>query len=266
MKVLIAGAGNMGVTYARSFLASRFITPENLFLLERTISGELPVNEVPRMNIHALAGDYISESDIIILAVKPQDFPGLSEQIKAFIRPEQLILSIMAGIKMEQISKMLGGEKVVRSMPNLPSQIGMGMTVFTSSPAIDKKELFIIQNLINTTGKSVYVEDENMLDAATAISGSGPAYVYFFMQAMINAASDMGFTPSQAELLVNQTFMGAVHLHNQSQLTCQEWIQRVASKGGTTEAALAVLEKHEVSSEIEQALRAALTRARELGK
>lgn len=265
MKVLIAGAGNMGATYARSFLASRFIVPEDLYLLERTIGDELPVKEVPRMNIFSIPGDYISQSDIIILAVKPQDFPGLAEQIKPFIQAGQLILSIMAGIKMEQIVRTLGAEKVVRSMPNLPSQIGMGMTVFTSSPAMDKKELFIIQNLINTTGKSVYVEDENMLDAATAISGSGPAYVYYFMQAMITAAADMGFSPSQAELLVNQTFMGAVHLHNQSQYSCEEWIQRVASKGGTTEAALGVLAKNEVNTKIEAALQAALKRANELG-
>ncbi|MBL0309381.1 MAG: pyrroline-5-carboxylate reductase [Bacteroidetes bacterium] len=266
MKVLIAGAGNMGTTYARSFLASRFIVPEDLFLLDRMVGGEAQVKEVPRTNIFSAAGAYISQADIIILAVKPQDFPGLAAQLKPFIQADQLILSIMAGIQMAQVMQALGATKVVRSMPNLPAQIGMGMTVFTSSPAMDKKELFIIQNLINTTGKSVYVEDENMLDAATAVSGSGPAYVYYFMQAMINAAAQMGFSPSQAELLVNQTFMGAVHLHNQSQLTCNEWIKRVASKGGTTEAALHVLGNNEVNTKIELALQAALQRAGDLGK
>ena len=139
------------------------------------------------------------------------------------------------------------------------------MTVFTSSTDIDKKELFIMQNLINTTGKSVYVEDENKIDAATAMSGSGPAYVYYFMEAMIQAGVKMGFSLSQAELLVNQTFMGAVHLHNQSDLTCEEWIARVASKGGTTEAALKVLTENTVEPNIEAALFAAFNRAKELG-
>ena len=135
-----------------------------------------------------------------------------------------------------------------------------------SQQETDKKEFFIIQNLINTTGKSVYVEDENMIDAATAVSGSGPAYVYYFMEAMIQAAVKMGFTLSQAELLVNQTFMGAVHLHNQSEFTCGEWINRVASKGGTTEAALKVFKENTVNEKIDSALDAALKRAKELGR
>lgn len=265
MKVLIIGAGNMGKTYARSFLASRFIAPQDLYVLVKPGNPGSPLKEIADSNVYRSTGDFISAVDIIILCVKPQDFPALAEQVKPFIRGEQLILSIMAGIKMQAISKSLGCSKIVRSMPNLPAQIGMGMTVFTSSPAIDKKELFIMQNLINTTGKSVYVEDENMIDAATAISGSGPAYVYYFMQAMVDAGVKMGFTFSQAELLVNQTFMGAVHLHNQSELSCEEWIKKVASRGGTTEAALNVLKSNTVNSNIESALFAAYNRAKELG-
>lgn len=265
MKVLIAGAGNMGITYAKSFLASRFISANDLFLLERSAGNTSLMKEVPQGNIRHQAGEFITQTDILILAVKPQDFPTLSKQILPYIHNGQLVLSIMAGIKISSIYDALGTPKIVRAMPNLPAQIGMGMTVFTSSSGIDKKELFIMQNLINTTGKSVYVEDENMIDAATAISGSGPAYVYYFMESMIQAGIKMGFTLSQAELLVNQTFMGAVHLHNQSNLTCNEWITKVASKGGTTEAALKVMTSNTIEHKIEQALFAAFNRARELG-
>lgn len=265
MKVLIAGAGNMGNTYAKSFLASRFIDAGDLYLLERSAGNVAVPKEIPHGNIHHQAGEFISQTDIIILAVKPQDFPALGKQIAPYIQRGQLVLSIMAGIKISAIYDALGATKIVRAMPNLPAQIGMGMTVFTSSADIDKKELFIMQNLINTTGKSVYVEDENMIDAATAISGSGPAYVYYFMEAMIQAGIKMGFTLSQAELLVNQTFMGAVHLHNQSDLTCNEWITRVASKGGTTEAALKVFSENTVDTNTEAALFAAFNRAKELG-
>jgi pyrroline-5-carboxylate reductase len=109
------------------------------------------------------------------------------------------------------------------------------------------------------------VEDENMIDAATAISGSGPAYVYYFMEAMIQAGIKMGFSLSQAELLVNQTFMGAVHLHNQNELTCHEWIERVASRGGTTESALTIFNQFAVNDNIEAGLVAAFERAKELG-
>ena len=266
MKVLIIGAGNMGKTYARSFLSSRFIEAKDLFILiGKKMPAELPV-EILKHNIQSKAGEFISEVDTIILAVKPQDFAGLAVQIKPFIKPEQLILSIMAGIKMTSLSGLLNAKKIIRSMPNLPAQIGMGMTVFTASNDLDKKELFIIQNLINTTGKSVYVDNEILIDAATAISGSGPAYVYNFMQAMISSAVKMGFTLSQAELLVNQTFMGAVHLHNQSEFTCEEWIEKVASKGGTTEAALGIFKTEKVNPNIEMALFAAFKRAKELGQ
>jgi pyrroline-5-carboxylate reductase len=265
MKILIAGAGNMGKTYARSFIASRFIASKDLYILTRHRASAEILPEIFPDNIHEEAGEFIGLADIIIIAVKPQDFLKLANGIKSFIRSDQLVLSVMAGIKLETISQLLGSRKVVRSMPNLPTQVGMGMTVFTASNELDRKELFIIQNLINTTGKSIYVENEKSIDAATAVSGSGPAYVYFFMEAMIQAAVKMGFSIAQAELLVNQTFMGAVHLHNQNNITCNEWIEKVASKGGTTEAAFRILKKGEVKDDIDQALMAAYSRAQELG-
>jgi pyrroline-5-carboxylate reductase len=237
-----------------------------MFILNRSEIDLTQFPGLPKENFQTKAGDFISNADIIIIAVKPQDFSALSDSIKKFTKPDQLVLSIMAGIRIQSIIDSIGTKKVVRSMPNLPTQIGMGMTVFTASNEMDKKELFIVQNLINTTGKSVYVEDEILIDAATAISGSGPAYVFYFMSAMIQSAMKMGFNASEAELLVNQTFMGAVHLHNQSQFTCEEWIDRVASKGGTTEAALKVMNAQSVSSEIDEALAAAKNRAVELGQ
>jgi pyrroline-5-carboxylate reductase len=266
MKVLVVGAGNMGKTYLRGFMASRFIEPSNIYVLSRTEQSLSTLPEVPVENKHTQVGEYISQVDIIIIAVKPQDFPSLSEKLAPYVTPSQLVLSIMAGITISELENRLHTDKIVRAMPNLPSQTGMGMTVFTASAAMDRKDLFIVQNLINTTGKSVYVENESMIDAATAVSGSGPAYVYFFMQAMIDAAQQMGFTQSQAELLVNQTFLGAVLLQNQSNLTCNEWVEKVASRGGTTEAALSVMKNHNIKSGIEEALHAALQRSRELGK
>lgn len=136
----------------------------------------------------------------------------------------------MAGVTIEAISAALNCSKLVRSMPNIPTQIGQGMTVFTASTTVDRKELFIIQNLINTTGKSVYVENENLINVATAISGSGPAYVFYFMQSMINAAVQLGFNESEAELLFNQTFRGSVSIQNSATLSNAEWIKKVVLK------------------------------------
>jgi pyrroline-5-carboxylate reductase len=139
------------------------------------------------------------------------------------------------------------------------------MTVFSASANVDRKELFIIQNLINTTGKSVYVENEKLIDAATAISGSGPAYVFYFMQSMIKAAVDLGFNESEADLLVNQTFMGSVAIQNSYSISNEEWIAKVSSKGGTTERALQVFGKGNLEQTIVDAVKAANDRALELG-
>lgn len=265
MKVLIIGFGNMGKTYANSFISSRFIKPEDIFALVRNDNFSGKENGIPEGNFSTTAAKEIGDFDIIILAVKPQDFGHLAQAVKPFLKNSQIIFSVMAGITLATIEKQLSCSKIVRSMPNIPTQIGMGMTVFTASANVDRKELFIIQNLINTTGKSVYVENEKLIDAATAISGSGPAYVFYFMQSMIKAAVDLGFNESEAELLVNQTFMGSVAIQNSYSLSNQEWIAKVASKGGTTESALRVFEKGSLENTIVEAVKAANDRALELG-
>lgn len=265
MKVLIVGYGNMGKTYANSFISSRFIKPDDIFVLVRNENASIAENSIPKANFSAAVTEKISDFDIVILAVKPQDFDVLAQSIEPFLKDSQIVFSVMAGITLAKLESRLNCSKIVRSMPNIPTQIGMGMTVFTASANVDRKELFIIQNLINTTGKSVYVENEKLIDAATAISGSGPAYVFYFMQSMIKAAVDLGFNESEAELLVNQTFMGSVAIQNSYSLSNAEWIAKVASKGGTTERALRVFEKGILESTIVDAVKAANDRAQELG-
>ena len=264
MKVLIIGYGNMGKTYANSFIGSRFIKPEDIFVLVRNDFSSIETT-IPKSNFSITPSEKIADFDIVILAVKPQDFSVLALAIKPFLKEDQIIFSVMAGITLKSLELQLSCSKVVRCMPNIPTQIGMGMTVFTASSEVDRKELFIIQNLINTTGKSIYIEDENLLNVATAVSGSGPAYVFFFMNAMIKAAVDLGFNESEAELLVNQTFMGSVAIQNSYSLSNEDWIKKVASKGGTTEQALNVFNLKSVEKNIVEAVNAANKRAIELG-
>jgi pyrroline-5-carboxylate reductase len=265
MKTLIIGSGNMGMTYAQSFLRSKVVTAQQLLILCRNYekANHMAANhEGQFFSDPALC---FNDADIVILAVKPQDANRLFQQIKPFVHPEQLFISIMAGVKMAHISETLGVKKVIRAMPNLPAQVGQGITAFTSSDEVTRIELVMVQNLLSTTGKTLYVEDESMIDASTAISGSGPAYVYFFMKAMMEAAKKMGFLPGEAELLVAQTFSGALDLYNKENLTCDEWIKKVASKGGTTEAALRTFEETELHKDIIAGAESALARARELG-
>ncbi len=256
----------MGKTYARSLLRAHLVKQNDLMILERNQENATRLREETLGNIYTQAADCLSAADLIILAVKPQDSPSLFASLRPLTDPQQVYLSIMAGVTMSSIREGLGVEKVIRAMPNLPAQIGLGMTSYTASEAVTRIELVLVQNLLNTTGKAIYVDTEYSIDATTAISGSGPAYVLYFMEAMIEAATEMGFNESQAELLVAQTFRGAVELQMKNDLTCREWIHRVSSKGGTTEAALNTFRATGVFEDIKSGARAALSRAIALGK
>jgi pyrroline-5-carboxylate reductase len=256
----------MGMTYAKCFLKSRVVTPDQLTLLCRTNEQAMLLAANHEGKFMSDPAQSMQDADIVILAVKPQDSDHLFQLLKPHTGKEQLFISIMAGIKIERIVSALGVRKVIRAMPNLPAQVGQGMTVFTSSEDVTRLELVMVQNLLSTTGKTLYVENEGMIDASTAISGSGPAYVYFFMKAMMEAAKKMGFQDSEAELLVAQTFSGALDLYNTENLMCDAWIKKVASKGGTTEAALQSFEQNELYLDIIAGAEAALRRAKELGK
>lgn len=266
MKVLIIGGGSMGYTFAESFLSAHVIRPNDLTILDHNAQRvELLIRQL-KANIETRPDQYIAEQALIVLAVKPQDSEKLCRNIRPFINPNQVALSIMAGVRINTLQNALGLSKVIRAMPNLPAQVGMGMTAFTASEEVSRHELIEVQNLLSTTGRAIYFEREDMIDAATAVSGSGPAYVYYFMQNMIDAATKLGFTESQAELMVWQTMLGAIHLHNKSNISCNEWIKRVASKGGTTEAALNVFNQHHMSEAIQKGVYAAFERAEELGR
>lgn len=256
----------MGLTYAQCFLRNRTVTSENLMVLCRSYEKARHLSENYEGRFFSDPRLCVPEADLLIMAVKPQDVPRLFEQLQGLADPGQVWLSIMAGIKMTTIGEALGVKKVTRAMPNLPAQIGAGVTAFTATDKVTRIELVMVQNVLNATGKTIYVEREEMLDAATAISGSGPAYVYFFMNAMIEAAKNMGFSASEAELLVSQTFTGALDLYNKTNLSCEDWIGKVASKGGTTEAALKVFRQMALYESITAGAEAALLRAKELGQ
>jgi pyrroline-5-carboxylate reductase len=265
MKILIIGGGNMGRTFAESFIANHTVKKSDLYILEHYEEKTNHFRILGFQNVFFKPDGFIREMDLIILAIKPQDRVALFPAIAPYIKQDQIILSIMAGVTIKSIIAALPTTKVIRAMPNLPAQIGMGMSGFTSDVSVSKDELFAVQNLLNTTGKSIYFDDESKLDAVTAISGSGPAYVYYFMDAMINTAQELGFTQTQAELLVEQTVMGAIHLLSHHTFTCKEWIAKVASKGGTTEAAINTFDQAKLDLAINEGLKSAYKRAVDLG-
>lgn len=256
----------MGRTYAESFINARIVSRKNLFFLERIPDKAKDLSHLSHNPLHTEPSSFIRKLDLIVLSVKPQDFPDLSNKLMLYLRKDQVVLSIMAGVTVESIQRELGVKKVVRAMPNLPARLGLGMSVFTASKEVNREEILNVQNLLNTTGKTLYTSEENMIDAATAISGSGPAYVFYFMDAMIEVAQNLGFTEAQADLLVKQTFLGSINLLNRNDLSCKEWISKVASRGGTTEAALKSFDKGGFFSHLTGGLNAAHNRATELSE
>jgi len=266
MNILIAGGGHMGQTYARSFIRAHIAPAGQLMILEKSPEKAETLRAAQIGRVFSRPEDCLNRADLIILAVKPQDSEVLFRSLRPLLDPGQVVLSIMAGISIPTMRAQLGVEKIIRAMPNLPAQIGRGMTVFTSSDAVTRIELVTVQNVLNATGKTLYVEREELLNAATAISGSGPAYVWFYMDALMEAARNMGFNEAEAELLVSQTFLGALELYQANNTSCPEWIRRVSSRGGTTEAALLVYRQTAFREDLIQGAAAALERARELGR
>lgn len=266
MKILVIGGGNMGQTYIHSFLHSHIVQAENLMILEKSIRQIRRLEKLNTGTIYQSPEECVPKADLIIFAVKPQDAALLYAEIGGLLHPEHLVLSIMAGVRIQTLQEGLNINKIVRAMPNLPAQIGDGMTVFTSTTEVSRPELTMVQNLLNTTGKALYVDHEHLLDSATAISGSGPAYVFYFMESIIEAAVDLGFSEAEAELLTWQTFHGAINLLSKNDLSCREWIDRVASRGGTTEAALRCYDQNHLKPGIINGSQAAYKRAQELGE
>lgn len=266
MKVLVIGAGNMGLTYAEGMAKSSLLNHRNLMIFDKSAEIITSLSNVDHFDVYDDIEECLPQADIVFIAVKPYHCEGLFEEVKHLVNDQQIFVSLMAGVTLEKIQNGLGVKKVVRSMPNLPAQVGKGVTSFTEAEEISRVELLMVRNLLDTTGASIHVKNENFIDASTGISGSGPAYVFYFMNSMLEAALKMGFSKNDSKVLVSQTFEGAVKLFNESDLSASTWMERVASKGGTTRAALDSMDENNVEELIKDAAYAAFDRAVELGK
>jgi len=211
------------------------------------------------------AQDQLAQVSQVVWAVKPQSFREAATQVAPWTR-EALHLSVMAGITTGSMAQTLGTQRIVRAMPNTPALIGQGIAGLFARDAATPADKLSVEALMATTGEYVWVNQENLLDAVTALSGSGPAYVFYFIEAMMRAGQSMGLTASQARHLAQSTFAGAAQLARQSSESPEVLRQRVTSKGGTTYAAITSMQDNLVSQHFEQALRAAGQRAAELGR
>ncbi|MDT8413908.1 MAG: pyrroline-5-carboxylate reductase [Flavobacteriaceae bacterium] len=266
MKILVIGAGNMGLTYAEGMSQAPIIGKRKIMIYDIMPETREAVAKNTNFEVFDKLENCLPKADIVFIGVKPFHCEDLFNEMKALTNPQQIIVSLMAGVRIEQIQNWLGVPKIIRTMPNLPAKVGKGVTSYTESDAVSRVELITVRSLLDTTGVSIHVNSENYIDASTGISGSGPAYIFYFMQSMLEAARKMGFSENDSKVLVSQTFEGAVALFNDDDSSPQTWMNRVASKGGTTRAALDSMEDNNVKELIKEAAFAAFDRAVEMGK
>ena len=212
-------------------------------------------------NLTAIVG-----AQIVVLSVKPQMLHGVLWQLDGRIVPEALVLSIVAGARIEAIASLLRHEAIARAMPNTPAQIGLGMTVWTCPPVLSEAQREQAQAVFGSFGEEVYVDDERYLETATALSGTGPAYVFIFMEAMVDAGVHMGFSRRVAEQLVYQTVRGSVEYARQAGRHLATLRNQVTSPGGTSAEALYQIEKGGLRTVMSRAIWAAYQKSRRLGR
>jgi pyrroline-5-carboxylate reductase len=263
MRILFLGGGNMATALIGGLLQQGF-KPGEL----RVIDVSEPARQLlqKRFGVSASAvHDGAIAEEAVVLAVKPQQMRTAAMELRAILRG-QLVISIAAGIRTTDLSRWLGGhDRIVRAMPNTPALIRSGISGLFAPASLDQADKDIAQSILQAVGSSVWVQDESDLDVVTAVSGSGPAYVFYFIEALERAAVELGLNEGQAHELAVQTFVGAARLAAASEEPVTVLRARVTSKAGTTEAALKSMEADEIRRKIGDAVRAAAERSKQLG-
>ena len=261
-RIAFIGGGNMASAIIGG-LIRQGLPATQVMVVEPFEATRVLLKSQHGVQAHPAPGPFLADADLIVWAVKPQSFREAAAPV-APLAGRALQLSVMAGIRAADIAAASGSARIVRCMPNTPALVGRGMTgLFDAAGAAADRQL--AETVIRTTGDVLWVEREEQLDAVTALSGSGPAYVFYFLEAMQQAGVELGLTPEQARALAVGTFAGGAHLAAQSAEPLATLRERVTSKGGTTHAALTALEQAGVKAAFVKAMHAACVRAAELG-
>ena len=262
--IAFIGGGNMASAIIGGLLR-RGLPAERIDVVEPFAEARAALQRQYGIQAQAQAGAQLERARLVVWAVKPQNLHEAAAQVVAHT-PGALHLSVAAGVRSASLAQWMGSERIVRAMPNTPALIGQGMTGLYARPAVSPAERNLVEQVIATTGAHLWVEEEALLDAVTALSGSGPAYVFYFLEAMTQAGVDMGLTSAQAHQLSVATFAGAAELARRSDDPPVVLRQRVTSKGGTTHAAIESMEADGMAQRFMRALDAAEARAHELGE
>ncbi|GGI21237.1 MAG: pyrroline-5-carboxylate reductase [Oxalicibacterium faecigallinarum] len=265
LKISFIGGGNMAAALIGG-LADKLTAASNIHVIDIHVDSIQRLQQQFGVSISGDIDATIADSDVIVLAVKPQQMKGVVAQVLPHIGT-QLVLSIAAGIRASDLSRWLGGHgAIVRTMPNTPALIGKGVTGMVATTGVSAEQRTAADAILRAVGETVWLDDEALIDPVTAVSGSGPAYVFYFLEAMQQAAQEMGLTAEQGNALAISTFVGAAELAAKSDDPVSVLRERVTSKGGTTYAALSSMEDSGVKEAIVRAMKAAAARGKALGE
>lgn len=265
LKISFIGGGNMATALIGG-LAGKLTAGTNIHVVDLNADALQKLQQQFGVTTAQQIGAEIARSDVVVLAVKPQQMKDVVLQLKSHVST-QLVLSIAAGIRAIDLSRWLNGHTaIVRTMPNTPALIGKGITGMAAMDGVSASQRDAADAIMRAVGATVWLDDEALIDPVTAVSGSGPAYVFYFIEAMQQAAQEMGLSAEQGTQLAIATFVGASQLAAQSSEPVSLLRERVTSKGGTTYAALTSMEESGIKDAICRALKAAAARGKELGE
>ncbi|GAI76564.1 unnamed protein product, partial [marine sediment metagenome] len=234
MKIAFIGGGVMGEAMIRGILNKGLTTPQDIIVNDVSAARLASLKKEYRVRVTDDYGIAVKDSNIVVIAVKPQNLAELMPELEGRFTRGQLVLSIVAGAAMATIAKGLEHRSVVRAMPNTPAQIGQGMSVWTASSEASQRQKGMARSILGALGREIYVPDEKYIDMATAVSGSGPAYIFLVIEALVDAAVKIGLPHEMVEELVVQTVLGAARLAQETGQHPKELRDRVTSPGGTT--------------------------------
>jgi pyrroline-5-carboxylate reductase len=265
LKISFIGGGNMAAALIGG-LAGKITAGSNIHVIDLNADALKKLQQQFGVTTAQQIDTAVTASDVIVLAVKPQQMKEVAAQLQPQLT-SQLVLSIAAGIRASDLSRWLNGHKaIVRTMPNTPALIGKGITGMVATEGVSEQQREAADAIMRAVGATVWLSDETLIDPVTAVSGSGPAYVFYFIEAMQQAAQEMGLSAEQGNALAIATFVGASQLAAQSSEPVSLLRERVTSKGGTTHAALTSMDSSGVKEAIVRAIKAAAERGRELGE
>ena len=261
----VIGSGQMAEAMIKGLLNRDVITPGHICASDPRQERGDELRDRFGIGFTKSNREAVEGADIVILSVKPQALPHVEPDLRAHIRPDALVLSIIAGARLRSLTTGLQHKALVRAMPNTPARIGEGITVWIATKEVTDHQRLQARAILEALGEEIYVDDESYLDMATALSGTGPAYIFLVMEAMIDAGVHMGFSRHVAEKLVLQTMRGSVDFARESGLHPAELRNQVTSPGGTSAAAIYQLEKGALRTVLSRAIWAAYQRSKQLG-